>query len=166
MILSILFYESSSLPVNEIHDPNKAANTAEMRASSLVGVDGNNQLIQKPRYANPQEIITPLTEDEKLNINKMVKYYQSAMPSQSSELMERYLFDYLRINIPAQKFEEAKKSTLNLIEYEKSLMEIESNYKNINLSEVERKKWLDNLKFDLREKFVQKDGTSLYAVTQ
>jgi hypothetical protein len=74
--------------------------------------------------------------------------------------------DYLRINLPIEKIEEATKSVSNLIEYERSLTEMDNNYKIINISEVERKKWLDNLKFDLKEKFVQKDGASLYAVIE
>ena len=166
MMLSIFLYESPVPPVNEIRDPKKVANVAEMRTSSLMNVEGGNQLNLNPKYTNPQETVILLTEDEKLNINKIMKYYQSTMSDQSLELVEKYLLNYLDINLPIGKIEEAKKSVSNLIEYKRSLMEIENNYKKINLPEVDRIKWLDNFKIDLREKFVQKDGASLYAVIE
>jgi hypothetical protein len=166
MILSIFLHESPSSPVNEIHDPNKVANAAEMGVSSLMEIEGNNQINLKPKYPNQQETALLLTEDEKLNINKMMKYYQSSMPGQPLELIERYLIDYLKIHLALEKFEEAKKATANLIEYERSFMEIENNYKNSSISEAERKEWLNNLKLDIQEKFLQKDSRSLYALTE
>jgi hypothetical protein len=166
IITSFFLYEIPSPPVNGIRDPNKVPNVAEMRTASLINVEGNDPINLKPKYTNPQETIILLTEDEKLNINKMMKYYQSTMPSQPLELVEKYIMDYLRINLPIEKIEEATKSVSNLIEYERSLTEMDNNYKIINISEVERKKWMDNLKFDLKEKFVQKDGASLYAVIE
>jgi chemotaxis protein histidine kinase CheA len=81
-------------------------------------------------------------------------------------LVEKYLLDYININLPADKVDEAIKLTSNLIEFQNSLKEIENNYKNINFSESEGIKWLAKLKFDLRETFVQKDGISLYATTE
>ena len=164
--LSIFLYESASHSNDEIFDLNKMAPVAEAKVTSLLDVDGKNHIDLISKYSNSQAAMIPLTEDEKLNIYKLMKHYQSAMPGQPLVLVEKYLLDYININLPADKVDEAIKLTSNLIEFQNSLKEIENNYKNINFSESEGIKWLAKLKFDLRETFVQKDGISLYVTTE